>query len=90
MPFTSYRKESKKDYGTSEPGSLSIEQLNCGSLLRIADATELMASNYLQMQRDMERLKIMLDREKEKTERLKATAATLRGHVTRLKKLKTK
>lgn len=89
MPFKNFREESKKQYGADQNEVLNIEELNAGSLLRIADATELMASNYLQMQRDMERLKIMLDREKEKNERLKATVAALCGHVTRLKKLKT-
>ena len=46
--FKSYRKESEKDYGTYDNDELSREQIKLGALLRIADATELMAKNYVQ------------------------------------------
>lgn len=44
------RTDSKKDWNSDR----SIEAINAGSLQRIADATEIMAKNYVSMQNDLE------------------------------------
>lgn len=45
MPWQNYRDESRKQWGVTQNGSLDIEQINCGAMLRIADAVEKMASS---------------------------------------------
>lgn len=54
-----YREESRKNYGTdTEDGvGITMDQLNAGSLMRIADATELMARNFLELQADRDKYK---------------------------------
>ena len=49
MTHRSYKTESRVDWGTSSDGLLNIEQINCGAILRIADAVEKMAASYDQM-----------------------------------------
>lgn len=58
--------------------------LSC--LLRIADATEAMALNYMKLQSDLEYYKGRLQNEKQATERAKNTGKALKGHISRLKK----
>ena len=46
--FKNYKQESRKDWGTNQDSELlSIEQINLGAILRIADATEAMAKNRI-------------------------------------------
>lgn len=45
MPFQNYRNESRNQWGVTQNGSLNIEQINCGAMLRIADAVEKMAQS---------------------------------------------
>jgi hypothetical protein len=40
MTHTSYKAESRKNYGTDRPGGLSLLQVQLGAILRIADAVE--------------------------------------------------
>lgn len=67
-------------------GQGSIDQINAGSLQRIADATEAMAKNYVALQDERDRLKRWLAdaeaRERALCRRLSAT----RGVVTRMKR----
>lgn len=54
-----YKEESRKDW-TVEKGTLdgvSKEDLTLGAILRIADATELMAKNFLQLQKENNHLR---------------------------------
>lgn len=46
--FKKYREESRKGWGTNDDG-LSIEQVKLGAILRIADATELMAKRHQEL-----------------------------------------
>ena len=46
MPFKPYRDESRANYGSDQVGNLSLEQLQTGALLRIADASEAMAKEH--------------------------------------------
>jgi hypothetical protein len=81
-----YREASRRNWGTEKEDNirLNMEQINCGALLRIADATELMAKNYAQLQSDLERYKRWYNDSDERNTRLRRTNQALRGHLTRL------
>lgn len=84
----SFRSESKKDYGTNVPEGegLSLERLNCGSLMRIADATEIMATNYLRLQEDLATAKRGREYYMEEMEKAQRTITAMKGLITKLKK----
>lgn len=79
------RDESRVNYITGE-GPATLEQINAGSLMRIADSVETLAKDRDQLER---RLKFYQD----KSERLewdldteRRRSAALRGHITRIKR----
>lgn len=87
MAFKSYRQESKTDWGTNDNSSqLTLDQINSGALLRIADATELMASNYTQLQAEAEKYKRWYKEQYEDGKRMAKRISTLQGVITRMKK----
>lgn len=86
MAHTSYRTESKKDYGTANKPPITIEQLNCGSLMRIADATEKMASNYTQLQNDRDWYKKKYHEQQDEIKHLNNRISSLKGTITKMKK----
>lgn len=87
MPFKNYREESKSlGWGSDQTQNLSLEQLQTGAILRIADATEKMAQNYARMENDLAMYKRWYEQEKATSERLYKSNAALRGHIKRLKK----
>ena len=90
MSFKNYREESQKIWGSSEGAQLNIEQINCGAILRIADATEKMASNYIALENDYKWMKSSKESWRREAERLRKSNAALRGHLNRLKKLNSK
>lgn len=87
MAFHSYREGSRTNWGVIKgDAKLTIEQINCGALLRIADAVELMAKRYTDLidQRDHQQRRA--DRLEESLYRLHRSNAALRGHLKRAKK----
>lgn len=88
MAFKSYREHSKTDWGTD--GKPNLEQIQAGAILRIADATEKMASNYVRMESDLAMYKRRYNDEKAVTARLQRSNNALRGHINRMKKQQTK
>lgn len=87
MPFKSYRKESRKDWGeTNDSSLLTIEQINTGAMLRIADATEAMAKNYVALQAEAERYKRWYEEERRESASLRRRNIALRGQITKLRK----
>jgi polyhydroxyalkanoate synthesis regulator phasin len=84
MKFKSYRDESRTNWGSTDE-KLSLEQLNTGALLRIADATEKMASNYTRMENDLKWHKEKYHEKNKEIERLERVIAALRGHLKRAK-----
>lgn len=64
----------------------SLDHINCGSLLRIADATELMAKNYQELINDRDRFKRWYNDEQTRRYRLERRIASLRGVITRMKR----
>lgn len=87
MTFKNYRDESRKSYGIETETGVSIEAINAGSLQRIADATELMARNYQQLQNDLDRYKRWYDEECERRKQLERRVNSLKGVITKLRKV---
>ena len=63
----------------------SVEHINCGSLQRIADATEKMAASYDQMRQDRDWEKRRADQIYAENRRLRNRIAGLRGYIKRMK-----
>lgn len=84
MPFKNYRDESKINWGTT--GESTREDLQFGCLLRIADATEKIASNYTALQNEVKFLKEQRDDLRRRRNHLERSNAALRGYIKRLKK----
>jgi hypothetical protein len=85
MTFKSYRTESRIDWGTSKEGNLALEQINCGAMLRIADATEAMAKNHITLMKERDKFESWYKQQCGERARLERANAALRGHITRLK-----
>jgi len=86
MAHKAYREESKKNWGTSDDGSLTDEQIALGAMLRIADALELMAKNHDQLVRDRDWHRERLKEEEARSKVMRRANAALRGHISQLKK----
>lgn len=84
MSFKNYRDESRSQWGAHQETSLTIEQLMLGATLRIADATELMAKNVVQLQDDRDRYKRWHGEEKALRQSAERRITALRGVITRL------
>jgi hypothetical protein len=89
----SYREESRKDYGqkyndefSTDPPNFTIEQLNAGCLLRIADASEAMAKNHNALISENKYLTERINRVDSSNRFLNRSASSLKGHITRLRK----
>lgn len=78
------REASRANITTSHPRE--IDHINCGSLQRIADATEAMAKNHVALQNDCDRYKRWFNEENERRLKLERSNAALRGQITKLKK----
>ena len=88
--FKSYKEESRKDYGATIPKNinLSIDQLNCGAILRIAEAVEKMCLDREKLERDYKYMCKRRDYFMKECDKLSRSNAALRGHIRRLKKKK--
>ena len=91
MAFKNYREESRCNYGQNLDDNVNMPQegLKVGALLRIADAAELMAKNYQQMQRDLDYYKVQCAHFEGKSAALERRINSLRGVITRMKKATT-
>ena len=65
---------------------INFNALNCGSLQRIADATELMASNYIALQNERDKYKRWFEEESAIRYKMAKRMAALSGVITKLKK----
>lgn len=73
---------SKKDWNSYG----SIESINAGSLQRIVDASERMATNFIALQNDRDLYKRWYNEECSKVSKLHRRINSLRGVITKLKK----
>jgi hypothetical protein len=87
--FKSYRSHSKDNYGNLNKDAATLEQINTGSLQRIADATEAMAQNFVKLQNDYEYMRKSRDNYREDYRTAQRQITALKGHITRLKKKQT-
>jgi len=78
--------ESRIDWGKEGNTPLTIEEIACGCLLRIADAAEKMASNYTALQDEVAYVKKDRERLRSQCDRLCRSNAALRGCLKRCKK----
>lgn len=83
MAGKSLRDISRSNYFPNE--SPSYEGLQTGCLQRIADATEIMASNYVQLQKDRDWYKQKYEEQQRKIASLENTIKSLRGWITKWK-----
>ena len=85
-----YREGSKIDWGKSSQSPIipTYDDIKLGAILRIADATELMAQNYLKMQRDLGSAISDRDYYKELYEKEKRSKSALKGQITKFKNSK--
>jgi hypothetical protein len=63
-----------------------ISNIGISALMRIADATEIMAKNYVKMQNDLDYCNRRIREQNEEIAGLKRSNAALKGHLTRYKK----
>lgn len=80
--MTTMRESSKKEWTSVE----NIEHINTGSLQRIADAVEKMATNHLELMRQRDTYQISYKNEQRRREAAERTIAALRGVITKLKR----
>ncbi len=86
--FQSYREASKADDGEKVEVGFRVcnDQLKLGAILRIADATEVMAKDHQLLIDERDDYQRWYKDEQRKAERLRKQIAGLRGYITRLKK----
>ena len=85
--WTDYKKASRSNWGTELPKdqNLNREQIQLGAILRIADATEAMAENYVKLQSDLAWYKENYYKAIGRCNDRDRTISALKGHITRLK-----
>ncbi len=79
-----YKEESRKNWGTSDD-KLSIEQIQIGAILRIADAAEAMAKNHVQLQNDYNNMLESRNYWRNEAESLRKSNISLKGVITKTK-----
>lgn len=85
MPFKPYRDESRANYGSDQVGNLSLEQLQTGALLRIADASESMAREYNRLLASEKFERGRANRLAGEVQYLERRVAALKGAITKMK-----
>lgn len=83
--FRGYRERSRTNWGSSEE-ALTLEQINAGALMRIADASEAMAKNHVALMREREMYERMYRERQATCQRLSRQVSALRGVITKLKR----
>lgn len=83
--FKSYRDGSKENWGVNDKKTLTLEQIQTGAILRIADATEVMAKRHIELitQRDM--YERWYNQEVASHKITKKSLNSTKGHLTRAK-----
>lgn len=75
----------EKTWTIDESEKMSTELINTAALLRIADASEMMAKNFLQLQNDVQFYQAGYVRRGKEIEGMANTIRSMKGHITRLK-----
>jgi len=85
MAQRSFKEYSRVEWSRTDGEKPTNEQLQLGCLQRIADATELTAKNYVQMQNELEKYKRWYQEERAEKERLQRSIVAHKANYTRLK-----
>lgn len=90
MPFKSYKKESRADWGDEkkENGPLRRDQIKLGAILRIADSLEKMEKPFQELISRAEMYERWYNQAKDERDYYKHSRNALRGIVNKLKKKK--
>jgi hypothetical protein len=86
MAHKGYRERSREAWGEDESNSLTIEEVNCGALLRIADACEAMQKDREMLERDRAYWKDRCLQSEHEQRRLWRKIYALRSVITRMKR----
>lgn len=84
------REASRKNWGLFKTDSPTIDELNSGALQRIADATELMATNHIQMSKDLAWYKSQYELRGKILDQFEKKISSYKGVITRMKNKKNK
>lgn len=86
--FKSYRGESRANYGmTVNPSATAnIDQINCGSFMRMADSLESIARDKVSLERQLKYHKERADDLEYQLATEKKRSAALRGVINRMKR----
>lgn len=85
MPFKNFRDESRVNYGLTSDRNLTQKDLQLGCLLRIADASEVMAKNHNRLIDEARHQTNRADRLQRELDTERRRSAALRGHIKRMK-----
>lgn len=85
MSIKSYREESRVDWGSASDRPLTLEQINTGAILRIADATEKMAQRHTDLMAERDRYKRLYEQEANHNAFLQRQGSAYRGQITKLR-----
>jgi len=87
MAFIPHRETSRINWGKEVEGKSNPDRddIKMGCLLRIADATEAMATSHVQLQASLDYYKRAYNGESESCRRLARQVNSLRGVITKLK-----
>lgn len=80
------REASRENWNLNSDQGPTIDEINSGSLQRIADATEAMAKNHIRLQQDYDYMKGSRDRYRTELTAAENKIRTLKGVITKLKK----
>lgn len=84
-----YKQQSRLEWyqDLPEDRQLSLDQVQLGAVLRIADALELMAQSHAKLQEDRDFYERRYKEESASSKRLAHANAALRGHLKRMKRV---
>lgn len=85
MGHRSYREESRLNWGCTDRQP-DTNELKLGALMRIADATEVMAREYQELINDRDMYQRWYNETRTHRNRLERSNAALRGQITKLRK----
>lgn len=82
-----YKAESKKDWGVTTNDQLSMQELQFGAILRIADAVEKIALDKISLEANLKFYKDLANKRLEEIDSLKRARDSYKGKFNRLKRL---
>ena len=85
MAHKSYKAESRRDWGTSDDANLTLDQIKAGALLRLADATEVMAKNHQALIDERDSYQRRYESAIRREDELIRSNRSLRGVITKLR-----